>query len=277
MAERGSAPGRTPRTGSRRRWASRRTRHTSPATTSTSRTASPSATAARSRVHGAAAGGQSRGRHGATGPDGPPVPLEAPWDSQGAGAGSDEPRRWLDRKWPPAGASARCGRVKRPVHLRSRRGLAPARAVLIATHHGLTGCSPSRAAISRTGSSGGMAAIADRVAAELGDGVRLGRPSNGSAPRPPRGGDGRDVAVTASRRSSPCPPRYGQDRFDPRSRRPRAPHPAHADRRRDEGRDDLRRRVVARRRAQRDLARPDSLASLTLDACAKAPRRASSP
>ena len=130
---------------------------------------------------------------------------------------------------------------------------------LIATHHGLDRLFSMEGGDQQDRVAGGMQGIAERVAAELGeDAVRLGAPVDSiAAARRWRRGDrrrrDRDGAQGDRRGAGAA------DRPDPlrpaAPGRPRPPHAPHADRRGHEGRRDLRRRVVARRRPERDVAR----------------------
>ena len=148
------------------------------------------------------------------------VPLEAPWDAPRAAAwDATTLAGWLDRNMAPG----RGKRVLRGV-LKDLYTADPAEVsllyalYLIATHHGLDRLFSMEGGDQQDRVVGGMGGIADRVAAELGDAVRLGSPV-----REVRQRDGRvevtganEVVVTATKAIIAVPaPLTGRIRFDP--------------------------------------------------------------
>ena len=139
------------------------------------------------------------------------VPLEAPWDAPRAAAwDATTLAGWLDRNMAPG----RGKRVLRGV-LKDLYTADPAEVsllyalYLIATHHGLDRLFSMEGGDQQDRVVGGMGGIADRVADELGDAVRLGSPVHERPPARRQGrGDGRRASSSRPpRRSSPCPRR----------------------------------------------------------------------
>ena len=139
------------------------------------------------------------------------VPLEAPWDAPRAAAWDATTLAvWLDRNMAPG----RGKRVLRGV-LKDLYTADPAEVsllyalYLIVTHHGLDRLFSMDGGDQQDRVVGGMGGIADRVAAELGDAVRLGSPVHEVRRRDGKGrGDGCERRRNGRpAQSSPCPRR----------------------------------------------------------------------
>ena len=147
------------------------------------------------------------------------VPLEAPWDAPRAAAwDATTLAGWLDRNMAPG----RGKRVLRGV-LKDLYTADPAEVsllyalYLIATHHGLDRLFSMDGGDQQDRVVGGMGGIADRVAAELGDAVRLGSPVHEVRQRDEEVEvTGANVGVTAASAIVAVPaPLTGRIRFDP--------------------------------------------------------------
>jgi monoamine oxidase len=147
------------------------------------------------------------------------VPLEAPWDAPRAAAwDATTLAGWLDRNMAPG----RGKRVLRGV-LKDLYTADPAEVsllyalYLITTHHGLDRLFSMDGGDQQDRVVGGMGGIADRVAAELGDAVRLGSPAHEVRQRDEKVEvTGANVVVTAVNAIVAVPaPLTGRIRFDP--------------------------------------------------------------
>lgn len=202
------------------------------------------------------------------------VPFEAPWDAPRAAAwDATTLATWIDRNMAPG----RGRRVLRSV-LKDLYTADPAEVsllfalYLIATHRGLDRLFSMEGGDQQDRVAGGMQSIADRVAAELGESVRLGAPVHHIGQR--AGGvevTSADVAVTARKAIVAVPaPLTGRIRFDP----PLPVDRAHLVQRMPIGAvtkigviyDDAWWRADGLNATSLD---PDSPASLTLDGCAQ--------
>jgi monoamine oxidase len=147
------------------------------------------------------------------------VPLEAPWDAPRAAAwDATTLATWIDRNVAPGTGKRVLRSVLKDLYTADPAEVSLLYALyLIATHRGLDRLFSTAGGDQQDRVVGGMQGIADRVAAELGEAVRLGSPVHHVGRR--AGGvevTGADVVVTARKAIVAVPaPLTGRIRFDP--------------------------------------------------------------
>ena len=202
------------------------------------------------------------------------VPLEAPWDAPRASTwDATTLAGWLDRNMAPGRGKRVLWGVLKDLYTADPAEVSLLYALyLIATHHGLDRLFSMEGGDQQDRVVGGMGGIADRMAAELDDAVRLGSPVHEVRQRDGKVEvTGADVVVTAGKAIIAVPaPLTGRIRFDP----PLPVDRAHLTHRMPIGAvtkvamiyDDAWWRAEGLNGTSLDV---DSPASLTLDGCAK--------